>query len=248
MRTLALWIAAGAVCACAGAGPGAESPPPPPPPTAPPPEAPPPGPPPEPMPPPPEPPSPGPAPGGSQCQGPAPGPGYECVQNCGPPVARAGDPPPGFSWLSAEDAQNRKKYGCPICLPPTASIATPKGPRPVSALRVGMKVWTLDGQGRRIAGLVEHVASTPAPKHHQLVRLVLDDGRRVAASGGHPLTDGRSFAGLGVGDRIDGARVLRVERIALGGGRTYDLLPSGPSGAYWADGVLMRSTLTHRSH
>ncbi len=95
--------------------------------------------------------------------------------------------------------------------------------------------------------MVEHVSSTPAPKHHQLLRLGLDDGRRVAASGGHPLTDGRSFAELSVGDHIDGARVLRVERVALDGARTYDLLPSGPSGAYWADGVLVKSTLTHKA-
>ncbi len=109
-----------------------------------------------------------------------------------------------------------------------------------------MKLWTLDSQGRRVAGVVEYVNSIPAPNHHQLVRLALDDGRRVAASGGHPLSDGRSFAQLSVDDPIDGARVLRVERIPLDGGRTYDLLPSGPSGAYWADGVLVKSTLTHK--
>ncbi len=219
-----------ALSACAGAGPGSGSTTPAPEPTIT--------------------PTPGPVPtapvANGNCQGPAPSPGHECVQDCGPPVAQEGDPAPGFSWLSQEDAKSRKQYGCPICLPGGAQIATPDGARKVSALRTGMQVWTLDDRGRRVVGVIEHVGSVLAPKHHQLVRFYLTDGRRVAASAGHPLTDGRVFGDLRSGDRVDGAEVLRVERIELDAARTYDILPSGGTGAYWADAVLVKSSLSNQ--
>ena len=39
------------------------------------------------------------------------------------------------------------------------------------------------------------------------------------------------------------ARVVRVVPIPYAGRFTYDLLPSGPTGAYFANGVLLGSTL-----
>ncbi len=87
------------------------------------------------------------------------------------------------------------------------------------------------------------VASRPTPADHALVVLVLADGREVTASGGHPTADGRVVGRLGLGDRLDGAEVIGVRQRAYGGERTWDLLPAGPTAAYWADGVLLSSTL-----
>jgi hypothetical protein len=42
---------------------------------------------------------------------------------------------------------------------------------------------------------------------------------------------------------IDGSRIASVERVAYSGGATYDILPAGATGAYWANGVLLGSTL-----
>jgi hypothetical protein len=47
---------------------------------------------------------------------------------------------------------------------------------------------------------------------------------------------------LRAGDRLDGSRI-RVVTEAGYSGFTYDLLPSGPTGEYFADGVLLGSTL-----
>jgi hypothetical protein len=48
--------------------------------------------------------------------------------------------------------------------------------------------------------------------------------------------------------RFDGSTVVSARRIAYRGGFTYDLLPSGPTGTYFANGVLLGSTLSgHRS-
>jgi hypothetical protein len=38
--------------------------------------------------------------------------------------------------------------------------------------------------------------------------------------------------------------VILIERLAYGGSKTYDLLPSGETGFYWANGVPLNTTLT----
>lgn len=188
-------------------------------------------------------PPPGPtATGSGNCTGPAPGPGFECVQDCGPPVAQASDPPPGYSWLSAADAKSRKSFGCPICLPGGTLIDTPDGPRAVSELRRGDRIDTFDRSGKRITGHVLVAGSTRVSGRHLTVRLTLADGRTVSASPGHPAVDGRRVGSLGVGDPLAGSHVTRIETVPLSGDRTYDVLPSGPTGAYVADGVVLGSS------
>ncbi len=177
------------------------------------------------------------------CTAPRPSPDAVCMQDCGPPVVREGDPPPPWRWLTPEEVAQREQGGCPRCLPADATIATPAGDIAVSALAVGTPVWSLDDAGRRIAVPLLRVASRPTPADHALVVLVLADGREVTASGGHPTADGRVVGRLAAGDRLDGADVIGVRQRPYGGERTWDLLPAGPTRAYWADGVLLTSTL-----
>lgn len=42
---------------------------------------------------------------------------------------------------------------------------------------------------------------------------------------------------------LDDTLVIAVELLAYDAGATYDLLPAGGSGLYWANGVLLKSTL-----
>ena len=132
--------------------------------------------------------------------------------------------------------------GCPICLAATTRIATPQGPLPITALTTGMRVWTLDAGGRRIAVAILRVGHTRAPVGHQVVRLRLQDGRTVQVSPGHPTVDGRTVGALRVGDSFDGSVVAATDRIPYAGD-TWDLLPAGSTHAYWADGILLGSTL-----
>jgi hypothetical protein len=132
---------------------------------------------------------------------------------------------------------------CPICLARGTRIATPEGERPVEALRPGMTVWTLDAAGRRVIGQVAAVGSTPVPATHQVVHLVLSDGRSLDVSPGHRLPDGRRLGDLRPGDTVDGATVVSADLEAYGGGATFDLLPTGPTGTYWANGIRLASTL-----
>lgn len=131
---------------------------------------------------------------------------------------------------------------CPICLASTSRIDTPAGRVPITELRPGDLVWTLSASGARVPAPLLAVASVEAPVGHEVVRVTLADGRAVVASPGHPTADGRTVAKLAVGDALDGSRVRSVERLPYSG-RTYDVLPAGPTGAYWANGVLLGSTL-----
>jgi len=73
--------------------------------------------------------------------------------------------------------------------------------------------------------------------------LVLADGRELWGSPGHPLADGRPVGQLRPGNLLDGVKILSTSRVLYGQPATYDLLPAGPTGMYWANGILMSSTL-----
>lgn len=129
-----------------------------------------------------------------------------------------------------------------ICLASDDRIATPTGPVPVSQLHPGMMVWTLDAVGKRVAAPVLRVSHIPTPPGYRMLHLRLSDGRVVDASAGHPTVTGQPIGELRVGDLLDGSRLAAVEQESYAG-NTWDLLPAGPSGAYWANDVLLGSTL-----
>lgn len=132
---------------------------------------------------------------------------------------------------------------CPICLAKGTIIDTPDGPIPVEQLRTGMAVWTVGDSGRRVATVVVKTAVSQVRPSFRVVKVSLNDSRTVAASPRHPTAEGRALGDYQVGDTLDGGIVVAVEHIAYDGGATYDLLPSGVTGLYWVNGVLMRSTL-----
>ena len=145
--------------------------------------------------------------------------------------------------IAIEASEPTFLVGCPICLSRGTLIATPSGPVAVERLTAGDPVWTLDVSGRRVAGTVAVVGRAAVPLGHQVIDLLLDDGRMELASPGHPLADGRRIGEVGVGDLVDGARVVSAVVLDYDQPFTYDVLPSGATGLYWANGILLGSTL-----
>lgn len=145
--------------------------------------------------------------------------------------------------IDVEREEDAPMPACPICLARGTLVDTPGGPVPVEDLAVDDLVWSLDRDGRRTAVPVLRVGSMVAPDGHRVIRLRLADGREVTASAPHPLADGRPIGTVRVGDDVDGARVVSVTVLPYSGDRTYDLLPAGPTGAYWADRIALESTL-----
>jgi hypothetical protein len=135
---------------------------------------------------------------------------------------------------------------CPICLAAGTLIDTPRGAISVENLRVGDPVWTMNGSGERVSATILRTSRVPVPASHQIVHVILNDGRELWASLGHPTADGKKLGDLKVNDLLDGARVIKVERLPYRGAATYDLLPSGATGFYWANGILIGSTLAKR--
>ncbi len=147
----------------------------------------------------------------------------------------------GLVTVSARTASGPPN--CPICLAASTLIATPGGPVRVTDVRLGLVVWTQTADGNRIAEPVIEVGSMPVPSEHLMVHLVLADGRELLASPGHRAADGRALSTLHAGDKLDGSTIATWTLAPYAGGRTYDLLPAGATGRYWANGILISSTL-----
>lgn len=173
---------------------------------------------------------------GDRCPG-----GYTCIQKCGPPVVRNDEPPPGY--YCELDAVASQPRNCPICLASDVKISTPDGEVNVTDVKVGMRVWSVGGYGEKIPSTVLSVSQTTVPASHKIVHLVLADGREVSVSPGHPMVDGAPIGSLQAGDAFDGSSVVSMELLPYADAFTYDILPDGPTGQYWANGVRLGSTL-----
>jgi len=156
----------------------------------------------------------------------------------------------GEACPSGYECSGLPAYGCyppgcptPICLSSSTLISTPEGDVQVTDLREGMMVWSLDKDGNPIAEPVVRVTRIEVRNDHQVVDLVLSDGRELQVSPGHPTIDGRSVGELNMGDSYDGAIVEKALLVPYEDEATYDLLPAGETGYYLANGVLLGSTL-----
>jgi Hint domain len=132
---------------------------------------------------------------------------------------------------------------CPLCLAAGTRIDTPDGWIPVQNVKSGDKVWTLDATGHRACVPVLKTSATPLSFPHRVVHLILGDGRELWASPGHPTADGRTIGQLEANGTYDGSPITSAELIPYQEHQVYDLLPAGNTGFYWANGILVASTL-----
>ena len=123
-------------------------------------------------------------------------------------------------------------------------IDTPSGQIPVEDLRQGMLIWALNDAGERVEATIVKTAVTSVSPDFLMVKITLSDGRTVTASPGHPTADNKPLGDYLVGDILDGAVVSTVGKVPDQNGVTYDILPSGGTGLYWGNGILLKSTLT----
>jgi hypothetical protein len=82
-----------------------------------------------------------------------------------------------------------------------------------------------------------------AAASHVVVRLVMASGVVLEISAMHPTADGRTVGALRDGDLLDGVRVLATSIVPYEHTFTYDILPDSETGAYFAGGLLIGSTL-----
>jgi hypothetical protein len=107
---------------------------------------------------------------------------------------------------------------------------------------VGDLVYSLE-EGKAVSVPIARTVRVPAPPGHRMLELVLDNGRVLHVSEGHPTADGRPLVELGPGDALGPALIRSSEPRPYHDAYTYDILPDSASGAYWAAGALLGSTL-----
>ena len=143
-----------------------------------------------------------------------------------------------WQWLSCATC-------CPICAAPNTPIATPEGEKPIASLAVGDLVYSVDAGAIRAVPLVQ-VSHTPVARHH-VMRIVLEGGRVLEISPGHPTADNRQFGNLAPGSPLDEQhRVVTAALVPYAYDATYDILPASSTGTYFAAGALVGSTLFER--
>jgi len=132
-----------------------------------------------------------------------------------------------------------------ICASPDTPIATPNGDVPIAQLRAGDLVFSVDHDAVKVVPLLR--AHRTAVRHHHVEHIELANGIVLEISGGHPTADGRTFADLRAGAKLDGVTVTSAKSVAYDSDYTYDILPASDTGTYFAGGLLIGSTLYQRS-
>lgn len=169
------------------------------------------------------------------------GPGYTCVVDCGPPILPVSPPPPTYSCIANEVAT--KPRMCPVCLASNTKISTPQGTITVTKLQTGMEVWSVDTNGKKIKSKIIKTGNMEVLTTHHVVHIVLSDGRQLWVSPNHPTATGIKVGDIHSGNTYDNALVTSAELVAYWDTKTYDILPDSETGFYFANGILMGSTL-----
>jgi hypothetical protein len=128
-----------------------------------------------------------------------------------------------------------------VCAHPDTPIATPEGERRIAELAVGDLVYSVDHGAMTIVPIVR--VGRTLVRGHSVMQVSLASGPVLKISPGHPTADGRRFGELRAGDSLDGVEIASARMIPYAPEATYDILPNSDSGAYFAGGVLVGSTL-----
>lgn len=155
-------------------------------------------------------------------------------------LERAFNNPRVYKW---RDTGTSDQDGRGECLPGDVLITTPIGSVPIKSLKVGDFVWTSDKSGRKVKSRIIQNCRRVVPKNHKIAHLILKDGRELFVSAYHPTITGKPVIGLNRGQFFDGSLVCSINVIPYKGKYTYDILPAGETGSYWANNILLGSTL-----
>ncbi len=106
-----------------------------------------------------------------------------------------------------------------------------------------MEVWTTGANGQKQEATIIETVRVKVTAGQAIVHFLLQDGRELFVSPNHPLADGRTANKLSAGDFVDGSKVVIAKLVEYTDTETRDMLPSGGTGTYWANGIPLRSTL-----
>lgn len=134
------------------------------------------------------------------------------------------------------------------CLAPYTLIATPEGDKPLQEMKEGDTVWTIDDSGVKVSKPILQIQQVTVGNNHLMLNIHLADGRKLEVSPLHPNKDGKALSDLKPGDKLDGSKISKMFWTHYQDTETWDLLPAGGSGLYWANGILIASTMKGQVH
>lgn len=130
------------------------------------------------------------------------------------------------------------------CLPSSTFISTPKGPVLISLLVKGDSVYSVNTRGEKIIVPLIAVNKTAVEPNHRMLNIELADGRKLQVTPDHPAAaDYFSLTQYETGTVLDKSTVTQKYFTELNDAFTYDILPGGDTGYYWANDILIGSTL-----
>src|SRR5258708_922220 len=75
--------------------------------------------------------------------------GYQCTEGCGPPIIGGGENNT-IPWNCTANEIAGRPRGCPICLASNTIIATPQGYMNVTAIKIGMRVLSVNKKEQKM--------------------------------------------------------------------------------------------------
>ena len=175
---------------------------------------------------------------------------WKIVQVCIPVASLSGDPSVvidlhdgTFIYKSKDGTLFRGTKNNCRCLASNTAISTATGAVNVTQLRVGMQVWTVNKNGQKELKPLVRISSVFVGNDYVISHLSLKDGRNLFVSASHPTSTGHFIRDLTKGDMYNNSVVDSNMLISYSDRYTYDLLPAGDTGFYYANGILVGSTL-----
>lgn len=130
------------------------------------------------------------------------------------------------------------------CLPGSTQILTSVGNVPIDQLKENDKVLSINSKGEKVEMRIKMVNKVEIVGAHSMVLIELKDGRKLQVSPGHPSSIANKNLGeFIVGEKLEGVSIVKITDISYAEPFTFDILPEGDTGFYWANGILIGSTL-----
>lgn len=133
---------------------------------------------------------------------------------------------------------------CCHCLSKGSLVSTPSGDIKVENLKTGDVVWTNNSNGKRIKSKIIKAAKVSVQKNHMMLKVTTIDNTTIIVSPEHPDRNGIPLIKALRNLDLNQVNIKNVELIKYKNKFTYDILPEGETGNYWANGILLGSTLS----
>lgn len=130
------------------------------------------------------------------------------------------------------------------CLPSSTQILTSKSSISIDQLKEKDSILTMNLKGKISTMPIKLINKVLVSHQHTMIILDLADGRKLQVTPEHPSAiPNKTIDEFEIGELFDGSKIINKLKIDYKEEYTYDILPEGETGFYWANGILIGSTL-----